>query len=118
VDLAYSFFDKLNQEYSSVHRREGELFWATHTGQSDDHESLAAASLERKLFMGDASRLDQCRKHLDTLMAAARSPERDALIKGLKGWLRVFESNRVGDRHAEGLLRELTKLDADLYARR
>ncbi|QDQ80482.1 M3 family metallopeptidase [Paraburkholderia megapolitana] len=118
VNSAQSFFDNLNQDYLSIHRREGELYWLTHTGQSDDHAALAAASLERKLFTGDASRLAQCKHHLATLGAAASASSDDALVNGLKGWVRVFESNATGSPHAEALLKELSELNADLYARR
>src|SRR5215469_10041334 len=92
MESARSFFNELNQHYLQLHRAEGDLYWSTHTGQSDQHEALAAASLSRKMFVADAARLAQCREHLATLHAAVPCPERDALIGGLRGWVHVFEA--------------------------
>jgi Peptidase family M3 len=115
---ARAFFDDLNQRYLTLHRTEGELYWSTHTGLSDEHEALANASLERKLFIGDATRLVLSQEHIARLQAIAVCPERDALISGLYGWVKVFESNAVGNERAAALLAELLRMDAELFARR
>jgi hypothetical protein len=115
---ARSFFDELNNHYLHLLRTEGDLYWSTHTGQSDAHGALASASLKRKMFAGDASRLAQVREHLSRLLTANPSSERDALISGLRGWVKVLEANAIGTGRAASMLSELTDMDADLFARR
>jgi len=115
---ARAFFDQLNQDYLELHRREGDLYWSTHTGQSDQHDALGAAGLARKTFIADPQQLAQIRMHLTRLEAATRSTERDALLTGLRGWVEVFECNALGNGRAAALLAELIRLDADLFARR
>jgi hypothetical protein len=115
---ARSFFDQLNRDYLRLHRREGELYWSTHTGQSDEHDALGSAGLARKTFLAEAERLAQSRAHLARLGTADQCAERDALIAGLRGWISVFESNAMGSERAAALLAELIKLDANMFARR
>lgn len=59
---ARAFFDQLNQDYLELHRLEGDLYWLTHTGQSDEHDALGAAGLARKTFLADPQRLAQIRR--------------------------------------------------------
>lgn len=115
---ARAFFDELNQHYLQHLRAEGELYWSTHTGQSDAHDALASASLSRRIFAGDASRLEQVREHLSRLLGNRPSAERDALIRGLRGWESVLEANAIGTDRAASMLSELMDLDAELFARR
>ncbi len=115
---ARTFFDQLNQDYLTLHRKEGELFWLTHTGQSDDHDAHGAAGLARKTFLADPQHLAQSREHLARLEAAAPSAERDALVTGLRGWIATFEGNAMDGERAASLLAELMAMDADLFARR
>lgn len=115
---ARHFFDELNRHYLQLLRTEGELHWSTHTGQSDEHRALASASLNRKMFVGDARRLAEVREHLLRLGTADASSERDALISGLRGWVQVFEANAIGTGRAAAMLSELAEMDADLFARR
>ncbi|MGA7777180.1 MAG: M3 family metallopeptidase [Paraburkholderia sp.] len=112
------FFDQLNQDYLGLHQTQGELYWATHTGQSDAHDGLAASSLARKTFLADADRIAQSRKHLAALERIDPSVERDALIGGLRGWIKAFECNTMGNARAAALQAELLSMDADLFARR
>ncbi|SDI20051.1 M3 family metallopeptidase [Paraburkholderia phenazinium] len=112
------FFDQLNQDYLQIHRKEWDLFWLTHTGQSDDHEAQGAAGLARRTFLADAQRLGQSREHLATVEAAEPFAERDALMTGLRGWVAAFEGNAIGSERAAALLAELIAMDADLFARR
>ncbi|HEY1997854.1 M3 family metallopeptidase [Paraburkholderia sp.] len=119
MKTAHPFFSKLNEDYLDLHRIEGELYWSTHTGQSENHESLATATLNRKTFLADANRISQTREHLKRLETAEpQSPERDALIQGLRGWIAVFECSETGSEHATTLLAELLNMDADFFARR
>ncbi|WP_028228507.1 hypothetical protein [Paraburkholderia ferrariae] len=111
MNHARAFFDELNRHYLDLLRDEGTLYWSTHTGQSDAHDALAAASLKRKMFAGDASRLVQVREHLARLNAAEASPARDTLIGGLRGWLKVLEANATGSERAATLLSELLEQD-------
>jgi hypothetical protein len=53
---ARAFFDQLNQDYLTIHQKELELFWLTHTGQSDDHDAQGAAGLARRTFLADPQR--------------------------------------------------------------
>ena len=112
------FFDQLNQDYLKLHQNDGELYWATHTGQSDAHGALAASSLARKTFLADAGRMVQSRAHLATLERTEPSAGRDALIAGLRGWIKVFECNAMGNERAAALQTDLIRMDAELFARR
>lgn len=112
------FFDQLNRDYLTLHQNEGELYWATHTGQSDAHDALAASSLARKTFLADLNRMAQSREHLSALERMAPSADRDALVNGLRGWIKVFECNAMGNQRAASLQAELIRMDADLFARR
>jgi oligoendopeptidase F len=115
---ARTFFDQINQDYLQIHRKEGELFWLTHTGQSDEHDAQRAAGLARKTFLADSRLLAQTREHLARVEAARQSAERDALVSGLRGWVAAFEGNAMGSERASTLLAELIAMDADLFARR
>ncbi|MGF6532542.1 MULTISPECIES: M3 family metallopeptidase [Paraburkholderia] len=115
---ARTFFDQINQDYLQIHRKEGELFWLTHTGQSDEHDAQRAAGLARKTFLADSRLLAQTREHLARVEAAQQSAERDALVSGLRGWVAAFEGNAMGSERASTLLAELIAMDADLFARR
>jgi hypothetical protein len=118
MNRARLFFDELNHQYLQRLRAEGDLYWSTHTGQSDAHGALATATLERKMFAGDSARLAQVREHLSRLATVSPSPERDALIRGLRGWVKVLEANSPGTDRAASMLAELAERDADLYAKR
>jgi oligoendopeptidase F len=115
---ARTFFDQINQDYLQIHREEGEFFWLTHTGQSDEHDAQRAAGLARKTFLADSRLLAQTREHLARVEAARQSAERDALVSGLRGWVAAFEGNAMGSERASTLLAELIAMDADLFARR
>ena len=115
---ARTFFDQINHDYLQIHRKEGELFWLTHTGQSDEHDAQRAAGLARKTFLADSRLLAQTREHLARVEAARQSAERDALVSGLRGWVAAFEGNAMGSERASTLLAELIAMDADLFARR
>ena len=115
---ARTFFDQINQDYLQIHRKEGELFWLTHTGQSDEHDAQRAAGLARKTFLADSRLLAQTREHLARVEAARQSAERDALVSGLRGWVAAFEGNAMGSERASTLLAELIAMDSDLFARR
>ncbi|WP_186201776.1 hypothetical protein [Burkholderia gladioli] len=101
---ARSFFDELNSQYLQLLRAEGDLYWLTHIGQSDAHDALASATLKRKMFAGDVARLAQVREHLSRLLAAEPASERDALISGFRGWVKVLESNTTGTDRAASML--------------
>ncbi|RDU99017.1 M3 family metallopeptidase [Trinickia dinghuensis] len=118
MNHARSFFDELNQRYRQLLKTEGELYWSVYTGQSDAHDALAEATLNRKMFSGDASRLVQAREHFARVLSADPSAERDALVTGLQGWINVLEANAIPTDRAACMLSELTALDADLFARR
>ena len=115
---ARAFFDQINQDYLQIHRKEGELFWLTHTGQSDEHDAQRAAGLALKTFLADPQLLAQTREHLARVEATQQSAERDALVSGLCGWVAAFEGNALGGERAAALLAELIAMDADLFARR
>ncbi|PMS17671.1 peptidase M3 [Trinickia dabaoshanensis] len=115
---ARRFFDELNREYSQLLKAEGDLYWSVYTGLSDANAELAEATLRRKTFAGDASRLENARAHCARILDEDASPERDALATGLQGWIAVLEAGAIGSGRAAQLLSELTALDADLFARR
>ncbi|WP_116138951.1 M3 family metallopeptidase [Trinickia diaoshuihuensis] len=118
MESTRSFFDGLNHTYLQLLKAEGELYWSVYTGLSTEHDALAHATLKRKKFAGDASRLAGVREHLAYVLAAEPSRERDALATGLRGWIRVLEASAIGNGRAAQILSELTTLDAELFAKR
>ena len=57
VQAAQAFFDQLNRDYVSVHKRKEDLFWATYMATSEDHEGFGRAETDYKAFISDPETL-------------------------------------------------------------
>ena len=118
MQQAQQFFQQLNTDYLQLHQREGKLFWLMYTGQSHDEAGFAAASQAREQFVSDPQRLAQVRQHITRIEMLAACEARETLLHGLRGWLRLFESNAVESDEARRLMAELTAMDAALFSQR
>jgi hypothetical protein len=118
MQRAREYFDFLNHAYLAVHKTKEDLFWATYMATSDDHEGFARAESAYKEFIADPAKLAQTRELIGLLTGAARSPERDALLHGLKGWLAVFEANIVDSPEGRSLMREIVEAEAALFEKK
>ncbi len=113
-----AFFLKLNQDYLAVHKRKEDLFWDTYMATSDDHAGFASAEQAYKDFISDPVKLQETRRHLAILADQPASEQRDALIKGLQGWLQLFECNIIDNEAARAEMRALIDMESAMFARR
>jgi oligoendopeptidase F len=116
MENARQFFHQLNRDYLLVHKTKEDLFWSTYMATSNDHAGFAQAEQAYKEFISAPAKLAATRTHLATVEAAPASPERDALLHGLRGWLALFESNIVDSDQGRALMRELIDAEATLFA--
>jgi hypothetical protein len=115
MQRARDYFDYLNRAYLAVHKTKEELFWTTYMATSDDHEGFARAESAYKEFIADPAKLADTREHLGLLRAEPASPERDALLHGLTGWLAVFEANIIDSPEGRTRLREIVDAETRLF---
>lgn len=115
---ARAFFHDLNHGYNAVHKVKEDLFWTTYMGTSDDHEGFARAEGAFKDFISDPDRLGATRDHVQELEGLSAGTERDAVLKGLKGWVAVFEANIIDSDDGRDLMRQLIAAEGDLFAKR
>lgn len=120
MQQALEYFNQLNQDYLNVHRNKEELFWQNYmgTGGKDVSARFAAAESAYKRFIAEPRRLPEIRQMLAGLEAQPNSPEKEALLHGLNGWLRFFDCNAIEDPQAQALLDQIIAAEADLYNRR
>nr|WP_297532062.1 M3 family metallopeptidase [uncultured Roseateles sp.] len=133
VQAAQAFFDQLNRDYVSVHKRKEDLFWATYMATSEDHEGFGRAETDYKAFISDPETLRATRAHLAAVESAVESAPagsgsgsgtdtggeaRQALAHGLRGWLGVFEANIVDNDEGRRLMAELIEAERVLFAKR
>jgi hypothetical protein len=115
MQRARDYFDYLNRAYLSVHKTKEDLFWTTYMGTSDDHDAFARAEGAYKEFIGDPVKLTETREHLAQVRSAGPSPEREALLHGLAGWLAVFEANIIDSPEGRTRMREIVDAEATLF---
>ena len=118
MQRAREYFDYLNHAYLAVHKTKEDLFWATYMATSDDHESFARAESAYKEFIADPAKLAETREQIGLVSAAPRSPERDALLHGLNGWLAVFEANIIDSPEGRTLMRDIVEAEAALFEKK
>lgn len=111
-------FNRLNTEYSAVHKTKEDLFWATYMGTSNDDAGFARAEEAYKNFISDPARLAAVRRALDGLPASDPDKTARTLRRGLQGWLALFECNIIDSADARVLMAELIQMEADLFAKR
>jgi hypothetical protein len=118
MEDARAYFESLNHAYVAVHRTKEDLFWSTYMATSDDHAGFARAESAFKDFIGDPGKLAQTRAYVQRVRAAPSSPERDALLHGLTGWLAVFEANIIDSPEGRGQMRSLIDAEAALFEKK
>ena len=87
-------------------------------GVSDDHEAFTKAEVAFKEYISDPSHISETREHIARLEKEPESEEKQSLLKGLKGWLNLFESNAIEDEHAKELQNEIIACEAELFSKR
>jgi len=118
LDQARAFFDRLNHDYNDVHRTKEDLFWSTYMATSDDQAGFERAETAYKAFISNPVTLEQARAHVAKLEAVAPGSERDALLRGLLGWVAVFEANAIDNDEGRGLMRAIIETESLLFAKR
>jgi oligoendopeptidase F len=111
-------FNRLNTEYSAVHKTKEDLFWSTYMATSNDDAGFALAEEAYKNFISDPTHLTDLRSAIASLPASDPDEAARALRRGLQGWLALFECNIIDNDKARDLMAELIQLEADLFAKR
>lgn len=119
MQQALEYFNALNHDYLAVHQAKETLFWQNYmgTGAEDVAERFAEAESAYKRFIANPARLGELR----TMIAEAEAEAgegRDALLHGLRGWQRFFESNAIEDPAAQALMDEIIHAEGALYSQR
>jgi len=112
------YFAQLNQDYLALAAPKEDLFWTTFMGTSDDHAARAAAEKAYNHFISNPERIAELRQQI---VAAEREPDsdaREALLHGLRGWLKFFEVNAIEQSDARTMEAELVQDDSDLFEKR
>ena len=112
------FFNDLNHAYNAIHKTKEDLFWTTYMGTSDDQAGFARAESAYKDFISDPERLQATRQYVQQIERLAPGGERDSVLKGLRGWVGVFEANIIDTPDGRDLMRQLIDAEADLFAKR
>lgn len=116
MEQARAYFDQLNQDYNRVHKTKEDLFWSTYMATSEDQAGFERAEGAYKSFISDPGRLAATREHIKRLESALDSPERAALLHGLRGWLAVFEANIIDNETGRALMAELIEAESRIFA--
>lgn len=115
------FFNKLNADYLAVHKTKEDLFWATYMAVSDDHDGFQRAESAWKAWIGDASRLDAVRQHIEALEAFHGKREETEvleLLKGLRGWEAFLRTNILSSGESRAAMDKLVTLESKLFEQR
>ena len=113
------YFDRLNQEYLTIHREKEDLFWTTYMGTSNDTEGFSLAEKKWSHFISSTKQLVSIRATLKALHSKGESDLLNGeLEKGLKGWLALFEANVLEKEEAKKLKGELIADEASLFEKR
>ncbi|WKZ91263.1 M3 family metallopeptidase [Chimaeribacter arupi] len=120
MQQASEYFNALNHEYLAVHQAKEELFWQNYmgTGAEDVAEKFAAAESAYKRFIANPARLGELRALIAQTEQQPAGDDRAALLHGLRGWQRFFESNAIEDPAAQALMDEIIQAESALYSRR
>ncbi|MBI3229150.1 MAG: peptidase M3 [Burkholderiales bacterium] len=116
METAAAFFHQINQEYLALHKAKEDLYWATYMGTSDDHSGFTHAEQALKAFISCPTRLANTRQHRASVQALPATPERDALLHGLTGWIALFEANIIETPEARALMDQLIAKESELFA--
>ncbi len=110
------YFNQLNEEYLTLHRRKEDLFWSTYMGTSDDHSGFAEAEAEVSTFIASPHRIQETREQLESLQQSANI-DKD-LEQGLQGWLAFFEANAIESAEGREKMAALIREESALFAKR
>ncbi len=113
-----TYFDQLNRDYLTFHKKKENLFWTTYMGTSDDHEGSAVAETKWSEFISNADRIPEIRNQLELLKKDSESTEKTELTKGLTGWLALFEANALETLEAQQMKAALIKSEAEMFEKR
>jgi hypothetical protein len=113
-----AFFDGLNHDYLTVHRKKEDLFWATYMATSDDHAGFAEAEKAYKAFVSDPERLAAVRERIGVLEKGSSSDEKASLLAGLRGWRALFEANGIEGASGRADMDRIVALEAELFEKR
>ena len=114
---AQHYFDKLNSNYLSVHRKKEDLFWSTYMATSNQAKEFELAEKEFTDFISDSSRIAEIKEHINHITEVDLE-ENKALKSGLKGWLMFFESNALESAIAQELKAELINAESTLFEKK
>ena len=112
---ATAYFNQLNQDYLSVHRRKEDLFWSTYMATSNEQKQADDAEKEWNQFISNSQRIGEIKQHLAQLAKQASSEETDAVIHGLKGWLQLFETNAFEAEESQAQKNKLIDMESELF---
>ena len=115
MQRARDYFDYLNRAYLAVHKTKEDLFWTTYMATSNEHEEFVRAESAYKEFIADPAKLAETREQLALVRASDASPDREALLHGLTGWLAVFEANIVDSPEGRAHMRAIVDAEAALF---
>ncbi|PLR33050.1 peptidase M3 [Chimaeribacter californicus] len=120
MQQASEYFNALNHDYLAVHQAKEELFWQNYmgTGAEDVAEKFAAAESAYKRFIANPAHMCELRALIAQVEQQPDSDDRAALLHGLRGWQRFFESNAIEDPAAQALMDEIIQAEGALYSRR
>lgn len=111
-----SYFNQLNDDYLTLHRRKEDLFWTTYMGTSDDNEGFAESEAELSAFIADPKRIQQIREQIQLLEASVDYDKN--LLQGLKGWLAFFEANAIESEKGRQQMLAIIHAESALFAKR
>ncbi len=109
---ATDFFNQLNHDYLDIHRKKEDLFWSTYMATSNEQEAFRAAEQAWSEFISNPDRISEVKAQLATLTDNAENAE---LIKGLNGWLALFEANSFESRETRTRKDELIQMESKLF---
>ncbi len=113
MQTAKQYFDSLNNDYLSIHRKKEDLFWSTYMGTSEQSEEFATSEKSWSDFISNANRITEIKAYLNDL--SDDTEENKNTIHGLKGWLALFESNALESETEQKLKADLINAEAVLF---
>jgi oligoendopeptidase F len=113
MTTAHDYFHQLNQDYLNIHRQKEDLFWSTYMATSDQSTEFDNAQKAWSEFISNPKRITEIKTHLKTLQNEPLDNE--ALIKGLKGWLALFEANSFESVEARSQKNKLIDMESHLF---
>lgn len=115
---ATDYLNQLNHDYLKVHRVKEDLFWDTYMGISDDNEGSTQAQTNWTSFLSDPKRIEAIKAQLFAAKSIKEENEKLSTIKGLTGWLAMFEAHAISSPKAQLLKSRLIQEEAKLFEKK